>query len=127
MDALGRIHRSLMPGGVLLDLQPTLANAPVVNADSVLGRLDEREFRAVADRVNAALEETIRAGLFAHERDVLLEVVHRFNEAPALLAEVATWTGTRVPTALQRRLKRSAPPFEVREGAKLRRLLVLKA
>jgi len=116
-----------VPGGVLLDLQPTLANAPVVNTDGVLGRLDEREFRAVADRVNAALEETIRAGLFAHEREVLLEVVHRFGEAQALSAEVATWTGTRVPTALRRRLERSAPPFEVREGARLRRLLVLKA
>ncbi len=125
MNALRRLHRILIPGGFLLDLQPRLANAPVVNAEGILGRLDEREFRAYADRVNAALEETIRAGLFAHEREVVFDVVHRFNGAAQLLAEVRTWTGTSVPAALVRRLKRCAPPFDVQEGARLRRLCVL--
>ncbi len=125
MNALRRIHRSLVRGGVLLDLQPTLANAPVANADGVLGRLDERAFRAVADRVNVALEETISAGLFAHDRAVALDVVHRFNGAAELLAEVGTWTGTAVPAALRRRLTRSRLPFDVHEGARLRRFRVL--
>ncbi len=125
MNALRRIHRSLVRGGVLLDLQPMLVNAPVVNAGGVLGRLDERAFRAVADRVNLALEETIRAGLFAHDRNVDLDVVHRFNGAAELLAEVGTWTGTAVPTALRQRLTQSRPPFDVHEGARLRRLRVL--
>jgi hypothetical protein len=125
VNALRRIHRSLVRGGVLLDLQPMLANAPVVNAADVLGRLDEREFRTFADRVNLALEETTRAGLFAHDREIDLDVVHRFNEAAELLAEVETWTGTTVPAALRRRLKRSGPPFDVHEGARLRRLRVL--
>ena len=125
MNALRRIHRSLGRDGVLLDLQPLLANAPVVNPDGVLGRLDEREFRAVADRVNAVLDETIRAGLFAPERELDLDVVHRFNQAGELLAEVKTWTGTTIPAALRRRLERSGPPFDVHEGARLRRLRVL--
>ncbi len=125
MNALRRIHRGLVRDGVLLDLQPMLANAPVVTADGVLGRLDEREFRAFADRVNLALEETIRAGLFAHDREVDLDVVHRFHEVAELLAEVGTWTGTAVPAALRRRLQRSRSPFDVHEGARLRRLRVL--
>ncbi len=125
MNALRRIHRSLVRGGVLLDLQPMLVSAPVVNADGVLGRLDERSFRAVADRVNLALEETIRAALFAQDREVDLDVVHRFNGAPELLAEVGTWTGTTVPAALRRRLTGSRPPFDVHEGVRLRRLRVL--
>jgi hypothetical protein len=125
VNALRRIHRSLVPGGFLLDLQPALANAPVANADGALGRLDERAFRAVADRVNLALEETIRAGLFAHDCEVDLDVVHRFNEAAELLAEVGTWTGTTVPAALRRCLRRARPPFDVHEGARLRRLRVL--
>ena len=125
MNALRRLHRNLVPGGVLLDLQPRLANAPVVNAEGVLGRLDELEFRAYADRVNAALEGTIRAGLFAHERELVFDVVHRFNDAAQLLAEVKTWTGTSVSAALLRRLKRSAPPFDVQEGARLRQLRAL--
>jgi hypothetical protein len=122
VNALRRVHASLVPGGLLLDLQPRLANAPVENAEGVLGRLDEREFRAYADRVNAALEETIRAGLFADECEVVFDVVHRFDDAAGLLAEVSTWTGTSVPAALARRLTRAAPPFDVQEGARLRRL-----
>ena len=125
MNALRRIHRSLVRDGVLLDLQPMLANAPVVNSDGILGRLDEREFRAFADQVNLALEETIGAGLFAREREVVFDVVHRFSEAAKLLAEVKTWTGTTVPTSLLRRITQSRPPFDVQEGARLRRLRAL--
>ena len=66
MNALRRIHQALVRNGVVLDLQPKLANAPVLGAEGVvLGRLDETEFRAYADKVNRALEETISAGLFA--------------------------------------------------------------
>jgi hypothetical protein len=125
VNVLQRIHRSLVTGGVLFDLQPALANAPVVNSNGVLGRLDEREFRAFADRVNSLLQETISAGLFTQEREVVFAVVHRFNEAVELLTEVKTWTGTTVPPPLLRRLKRSVPPFEVQEGARLRRLRAL--
>ena len=125
MNALHRIHRSLVPGGVVFDLQPAFGNAPVVNSSGILGRLDEREFRAFADRVNARLQETISAGLFAQEREVVFTVVHRFNEAAQLLTEVKTWTGTTVPIPLLRRIERSVPPFEVQEGARLRRLRAL--
>jgi len=59
--------------------------------------------------VNLALEETIRTGFFAHERAVIFDVVHRFNEAAELLAEVETWTGTTVPAPLRRRLERYLP------------------
>jgi hypothetical protein len=125
VNALQRIHRSLIPNGVVFDLQPALANAPVVNSRGVLGRLDEHEFRAFADRVNSLLQETISAGLFTQEREVIFTVMHRFNEAAQFLTEVKTWTGTTVPAALLRRIKRSLPPFEVQEGARLRRLRAL--
>jgi hypothetical protein len=126
VNALRRIQQALVRKGVVLDLQPKLANAPVLGAEGVvLGRLDETEFRAYADKVNRALEETISAGLFADDGELELEVVHRLDSAAELLEEVETWTGTTVPTALRRRLKRSTPPFDVQEGARLRRLRVL--
>jgi hypothetical protein len=125
VNALRRIHRSLVKGGILLDLQPMLDNAPVTNPDGELGRLDEREFRAFADRVNLALEGTIREGLFAHEREACFDVVHRFNGAAELLAEVKTWKGTTVPEALLGSIEKSRSPFEVHEGARLRRLRAL--
>ena len=125
MNALQRTHGSLVPGGLLLDLQPMLENAPVRNSSGGLGRIDEREFRAVADRVNTVLEETIKAGLFAHERAADFVIVHRFGSASALVAELKTWTGTTLPAPLLRRLERSAPPFDVHERARLRRLRAL--
>ena len=109
----------------MFDLQPALTNASVVNSNGVLGQLDERDFRGFADRVNSLLERTIRAGLFVREREVIFAVVHRFNTAAELLNEVKTWTGTTVPLPLFRRLKRSVPPLEVHEEARLRRLRVL--
>jgi len=102
-----------------------LSNAPVRNSSGVLGRLDEREYRGFADRVNSLLEETIKAGLFVHEREVVFAVVHRFNSVAELLEAVTTWRGTAVPPPLLRRIKRSVPPFEVHEDARLRRLRVL--
>jgi hypothetical protein len=115
----------LIPGGVLFDLQPALANAPVVSVSGLLGRLDEREFRAFADRVNTLLQQTIGAGLFMQEGEVIFTVVHRFSEAAQLLADVETWTGTRIPSTVRKRLQQTVPPFQVQEGAKLRRLRAL--
>ena len=125
MNALRQIHRSLIPGGVLFDLQPALANAPVLSASGLLGRLDEREFRAFADRVNTLLQQTISAGLFMQEAEVIFTVVHRFSQAAQPLADVETWTGTRIPSTVRMRPQRTVSPFEVQEGAKLRRLRAL--
>jgi hypothetical protein len=125
VNALQQIHQSLIAGGVLFDLQPALANAPVVSGSGLLGRLDEREFRAFADRVNTLLQQTIGAVLFVREGEVIFTVVHRFSQAAKLLSDVETWTGTRIPSTLRKRLQRAVPPFEVQEGAKLRRLRAL--
>jgi hypothetical protein len=59
------------------------------------------------------------------EGEITFAVVHRFNDAVQLLADVGTWTGTRVPSAVRKRLQRAVPPFEVQEGARLRRLRAL--
>jgi len=109
----------------MFDLQPALANAPVASSSGPLGRLDESEFRKFADRVNALLQKAISAGLFMQESEITFTVVHRFNDAAQLLANVGTWTGTRVPSTVRKRLERAVPPFEVQEGAKLRRLRAL--
>jgi hypothetical protein len=67
----------------------------------------------------------ISARLFMQEGESTFTVVHRFNDAVQLLADVETWTGTRVPRAVRKRLQRAVPSFEVQEGARLRRLRAL--
>jgi hypothetical protein len=93
VNALHRIHRSLVPGGVVFDLQPVLGNAPVVNSSRILGRLDEREFRAFADRVNSLLQETISAGLFAQEREIVITVGAQIQRGGPTSDRGQTWTG----------------------------------
>ena len=125
MNALQRIHRSLIPRGILFDLQPTLTNTKIVDAAGVVARLDESAFRADVDRANARFMETIRAGLFASEREIITTVVERFDTAIEPGTEVKCWTGTRIPAAVLDHINRSERFFEVHEDVRLRRLRAL--
>jgi hypothetical protein len=109
-----------MDFGTNLSMKGKTTDEMVRSADST-----SASFCGFADRVNSLLEETIRAGLFVQERELVFTVAHRFNAAAELLKEVKTWTGTTVPPLLVRRIKRSVPPFEVHEDTRLRRLRVL--
>ncbi len=73
-----------------------------------LGCIDETEFRAYADRVNSALEETVEVGLFEHVAETEFVVVHRFAHVRSLRTELRTWTGTTLPFALRWSLARAA-------------------
>jgi hypothetical protein len=55
VNALQRIHRSLVPGGVLFDLQTALANAPVVNSAQGLGQ----DFDLIGRRLLAIEDEQV--------------------------------------------------------------------
>jgi hypothetical protein len=63
-------------------------NPPVFAAEGIGG-----EFRAYADHVNAALEETVETGLFEHVDEAEFIVVHQFKDAHTMEAELKTWTG----------------------------------
>lgn len=125
MHALRLLHRTLVPGGLVLDLQPAPADSLVLAGGEPAGRLDEREFRrrlaAAAEGVEQALEE----GLFALEDEVWLDVVHRFDTAAELVAEASGWFGVRVPSAILPRVEAGSAPFEIVETCVLRRLRAL--
>ena len=122
MHALRLLHRSLVAGGVLLDLQPALADSLVLAGGEPAGRLDERGFQrdlvATAEGLDVALSE----GLFVLEDEVWLDIVHRFEEGAELVAEVSGWRGVRVPPELVRRVEAGRAPCEVVETCTLRRL-----
>jgi len=125
VNALQRIHRSLIPAGILFDLQPTLTNTKILDAAGAVVRLDESAFRAHVSRVNARFEETIRAGLFAHEREIVVTVAEHFDKAVEARVEVKCWTGTRLPASALDQLSGSERFFEVHEDVTLRRLRAL--
>jgi len=116
VHALRLLHRTLVPGGLALDLQP----AP---ADSlVLAGGDEREFQRRLAATAEGVEQALGEGLFAVEDEVWLDVVHRFPKAAELVAEASGWFGVRVPSAILPRLEVGHAPFEIVETCVLRRL-----
>ena len=122
VDALRRLHRTLVPDGVFLDMRPGPADSAVLAGGGVVGCLDESEFRRETEAVDAALLAAVREGVFALEDEVHFEVVHRFESAALLIEDVSGWRSTRVPPEVVERVELGRPPFEVRERCFLQKL-----
>jgi hypothetical protein len=126
VNALSRIHKALVPGGVLLDLHPTVPFATAEAGGATLGRFDEREFVATVRATEAGMEEAVRIGLFEQERELRFDVLDRFEDADELLETVAEWDGFHIPKALARRIRAAPVPIDIRERVVLRRLRALE-
>ena len=132
VDALRQIHRSLVPGGVLLDMRPGPTDSVVLAGGEAVGFLDESEFWRETEETDAALLAAVRERLFASEAEVRFDVVHRFESAALLLEsaallleEVGGWRSTRIPDDVVNGLGPGRPPFEVVEPCALQRLRAL--
>jgi hypothetical protein len=121
VNALTRIHRSLVPGGTLLDLHPTLPFATAEARGSSFGAFEEREFMAMVAETEAGVDEVVGRGLFALERELAFDVLERFDSAGELLETVSGWEGFHVSARLARRIRSAAPPVDVRERVVLSR------
>jgi hypothetical protein len=125
VNALHRIHSAVVPGGVVLDMQP-VARRPPVAADGVrLGSLDMREWRLIVDQVAESVDETIDAGLFAEEKARQYEVLETFDDGKEFVDTVRDWTGTKISRSLAARARRATPPLKIHESVRLRVLRVL--
>ena len=126
MHALHQIHAALVPGGLVLDMQP-VAPRPAVEAEGKrLGSLDMREWRRdTIDPVAELVDEAIAGGLFEERGEREYEVLETFDDGKELVEEVRDWTGTKISRSLAARLERSAAPLTIREGVRLRVLRVL--
>ena len=125
VDALRQIHRSLVPGGVLLDMRPGPTDSAVLAGGEAVGFLDESEFWRETEETDAALGAAVREGLFTSENEVYFDVVHSFENGALLLEEVGGWRSTQIPDDVVNGLGPGWPPFEVVEPCVLRRLRAL--
>ncbi len=125
MHALRLLHRSLVPGGVLLDLQPAAADSLVLAGGQPAGWLDERDFQRDLAATAEGLGQAVAEGLFVLEDEVWFDIVHSFDAGALLVAEVSGWRGVRVPADIPPRLRARHSPFEVVEACTLRRLRAL--
>ena len=125
MHALRLLHPSLVPGGLLMDLQPASADSIVLSGGRPAGWLDEREFQRDLAATSEGLAQALSEGLFVVEDEVWFDIVHRFEASTLLVSEVSGWRGVRVPPDLPPRLEAGQPPFEVVEACTLRRMRAL--
>lgn len=127
MNALRRIHRSLVPGGLLLDVHPTPPDAFIVCGRAILGTFDEEEFHGRVRATEAALDETLLLGWFTLETQRRHLTTDRFDSAGELLERAFERRGSRLPEELIPRIEAAAPPFEIRHHVVLHRLRALVA
>jgi hypothetical protein len=126
VHALHSIHAALVPGGLLIDTQPTSARPGVEAAGAGLGRLDMREWRAQIDAIDELTRQAIDEGLYVVETERELTVTDVFDTGAECAGEVRRWKGTRVPPALAHRLGDVASPASVRQRVRLRVLRSLR-
>ena len=127
MNALHRLHSALVPGGLVLDMQPVGPAPPVESNGQPLGALDMREWRVTIDHVAALVDETVAKGLFAEEAERRYEILETFDDGKELVETVREWTGTTISQTLAARVERAMPPLTIQESVRLRALRALRA
>ncbi len=125
MHALRRIHRSLVPNGILFDLQPRGGPARVITGLGEIGSLDGREFFRDARATERLLAGLVREGLFAFEQEVAFRVESSFDSGEELVETARGFARTRISKRLAARVLRSPPPYRLSEPSSLRRYRAL--
>lgn len=118
MHALRRIHETLVPGGVLVDIHPFPPAEQVEAGGRTLGRLDEHELFADIAEAERLLAES---GLYRLEQELETDVVERFDDAEELIANVSDRRRMELPHDLERGIRAASPPIDLRERIVLRR------
>jgi hypothetical protein len=108
---------------MLLDLHP-VTEQQIEAEGTVVGVIREPEW---VDRhlpnAEAGLEQAIGEGLYALETEVDFDVLQHFDSTEELLERAADLLADQ--RALARRIRRTPPPFVLREHVVLRRLRAL--
>lgn len=121
MHALRNIQQMLVPGGVLLDLQP-IAPSPTLHArGGQLGRLDQEQVWARFGETERGVEAAVREGLFELETQLEFDVIERFDSKAELVATILARDDWQMSNELAARLESTEPPIDGRDHMRLRR------
>ena len=118
MHALERIHGTLVPGGLLVDIHPVPPAEQAEAQGRRLGRLDEDEFFGVVGDAERALAG---CALFELDEEIERDVVERFDTIAEFFEIVGDREGVRIPASVARRVRASRPPIDLRERVVFRR------
>ncbi len=121
MHALRRIHASLVPDGLLVDIHPVRPPAVFEAGGADLGALDETEFRETVDRSEEALARSVADGLFSLEAEVFFDWREHFDSTAEAIEAAEEWEGAAIPAEVRERVQAAGGPVTIRERVVARR------
>ncbi|MGH2797823.1 MAG: hypothetical protein ACRDM0_09185 [Thermoleophilaceae bacterium] len=121
MYALRNIHRMLVPGGTLLDLQP-IAPSPTVHAGGMLlGQLDQEKVWARFGKTEPGVDAAVQEGLFELGTQLEFDVIERFDSKAELVATILERDDWQMSEELAARLGSAEPPIDGHDHVRLRK------
>jgi hypothetical protein len=88
VHALRNIHRMLVSGAVLIDLQPIPPSPSLHAGGELLGRLDQRQVWERFGKTEAGVDAAVGEGLYAFESELEFDVIERFDSKATLIATI---------------------------------------
>jgi hypothetical protein len=126
VDALRKLLRSLVAGGLVVDLLSVPPPERVEVEGEVVGELDNSAFFPRALAAAAGLDALAAEGVLVHEHEERFPIFVRYPTGAELVEDVAQREYTRMPAALGRRVRAIAGPCEIRDNCLLRRFRKLR-
>ena len=121
VHVLRNLLRSLVPGGVVVDLLSVPPAERVEVDGELLGELDGSAFFPRALAAAAGLDALAAEGILVHEHEERFPIFVRYPTGADLVDDVAERHYTHMPTALARRVRAIAGPCEIRDNCLVRR------
>lgn len=103
-----------------MDTQPVSAAPAIHAAGEQLGTLEMRNWLRTIDAVDARVETAVSAGRFAIEAEERFLVSDTFDDGAELVAIVRGWRGTRIASAVARRVEAAPGPLSVDQEVRVR-------
>jgi hypothetical protein len=122
VNALRKIHRALVPGGLVIDTQPVSGHPPVESGSGMLGTLDMSEWSRTIAAIDGLVQQTIDRGLFDLERETRYVVTDEYDGGAEFVAVTRDWAGTNVSDALAARVSRERGRVRLHQDVRLRLL-----
>jgi hypothetical protein len=120
VHALQQIRAALEVGGVVIDTQPVSPDPPVAADGHPLGRADMRDWLRTIEAVDALVAHSVDAGFYSIEREQRFIVTDGWDSGAECAEMIAGWQGTRLPSALRKRIVAASPPLTVDQEVRLR-------
>jgi hypothetical protein len=122
VNALRKLHRALVPGGLVIDTQPLSAHPPIESLSCRLGTLDMSEWARTIATIDGRVQQAIDLGLFDLERESRYVVTDEYEDGAGFVTVTREWAGTDVSDALAARVSPEQGRVRLHQDVRMRLL-----